>query len=162
MIFNVLAFTILFSCIFISYTIIAIPNEYDSTAVVSVTSQSAKYKKILLSEGFTDYVDQYYGFESGTTKAALKVTTDANTITVRARTDKGIKSKKIVDVLVNHFIKNHKSAHIKTNAIVENSPSSPNLILNGLVGALIGCVTYMVLLLIHMVITKFQANRKGR
>lgn len=148
----IITFIILFGCITIGITAFAIPDKYDSTYVISVNNDVTAYKKALKNNTCYKYVDQLYGFNSGTTKESVHVSIHQKEISIRARNEDAITSKKIADTLIKYLKKKKMTNfNIKSYAKVSDQPSYPNMIFSFAIGAFFGALTSFVWLLIKYI-----------
>lgn len=132
----------------ISYTVFAIPNKYDASATIKVKNQVSMYEDKIKSNDTIKYVCKRYDFSKQEVISSLNVTHADLKIAIRSRTKDAIESKKIVDSVVTYMTKNDSSIKIISNAVVAKKRSSPNLVLNGIIGGICGLVLGIIFKLI--------------
>lgn len=152
---TVITCIVLLASVFIVYTVFAIPNKYDATAVITTDTSASSYIKVIKSEGYIDDVSKQYSLSKDEIINSLDINGNGHMLTLRSRTTDAMTSKKIVDCLVTRLIKYHPQITVKQNATVAAHPSSPSLLVNGALGGLCG-------LIVGLVIIGIQMKRNGK
>ncbi len=145
---------VLMASVFIVYTVFAIPNKYDAKVTITVDQNPQKYMKIVKSEGYINAVSSTYNLEKKEVLAALQMTVNGHDLTIRARCENAITSKKIVDALSMRLLQHHSTLLMKSGSTVASKPSSPSLLFNGALGGVCGLIIGFIVLAIQMYISK--------
>lgn len=169
----IMAVAVLFGACTAAVTIFAIPYKYESTARVfpkpetqsgnvdatTATANSTmvnNYVAMVEGSSICDKVDNNLGLDKDFTSKHMSVEagTDTQIITITVTTEDAQLSKKIVDNVVSLFYSELRAKLGVTNvttidaAKVATKPSSPSLTVNTAVGALLGFVLSIVIIVI--------------
>lgn len=125
--------------LFIGYTILFTEDQYESHYVIQTSLNYKTVTKVAKSKATCKEIDNQTGQTSGTAKNSMTITKDSKNIKISILTDDATLSKKIADGVISSLQTAYPNKiTIKTSAVVANSASQKNLIMNTVIGLLIG------------------------
>lgn len=141
----------------IGYTELFTEDQYESHYVIKTSLTYKTVKKVLTSHATCKVIDNQTGQTAGTTKKSLSISKSNNKIIVLVTTNQAVLSKKIADGLVLSLEAAYPyKVTIVTSAVVANSASQKKLMINTIVGVLIGLALGIVYINVYYIYHKIN------